>query len=76
MHKTGTKIFVKANRIVKVKATISLLQHCDVTYIHMGEGTVDKQQKVRKTEIMDKNNYAKHHELIHHFGECFYCINS
>lgn len=62
--------------MVMVKAT-SLLQHCDVNFIHLGEGTVDKQQqKVRKTDIMDKNNHAKDYELIHHFNECFYYINS
>lgn len=33
MHKTGTKIFVNANRIVMVKATTFFLQHCDITYI-------------------------------------------
>lgn len=43
MHKTGRKIFINANRIVTVKAITFLLQYCDATCMHMGEGTVDKQ---------------------------------
>lgn len=69
MHKTGTT-FINAKRIVMVKATTFLLQRCHATCMHVGEATIDK-QKVRKTDIMDKNNYAKDHGLIHHFVNAF-----
>lgn len=43
----------------------------------MGEDPVDRQQhKVRETDIMDKNNYAEDQELLQHFSESFYSINS
>ena len=76
MHKTGIKILINSNSTVMVKPATSLLQLGDATCIHMGQGTADKQQKLRKTDVMDKNNYAEDHELILHFSECFYYINS
>lgn len=59
-----------------LKTTTSLLEFFDISLIHVGEGPVARQHKVRETDIRDKNNYTEDQELIHHFGECFYYINS